>query len=300
MSSLKAYDTLGHYINGRARDGSVETIDVYNPALGQVSKRVACALQPQLEEAIAAASAAFAAWRNTPPQKRAQILFRFKQLLEANMDEICQAITEEHGKVLDDARGELVRGIEVVEYACGISELLKGEHSKNAGTDIDSWSEFQALGIVAGVTPFNFPAMVPMWMFPMAIACGNTFILKPSERDPSAALLLARLFTEAGLPDGVFNVVNGDRRVVELILDDPRIQAVSFVGSTPIAESIYRQASQTGKRVQALGGAKSHAGTIRELAVEKAVTALMDADCAHVWARCRDRSVHRCGAEPLA
>lgn len=300
MSSLKAYETLGHYINGRARDGSVETIDVYNPALGQVSKRVACALQPQLEEAIAAASAAFAAWRNTPPQKRAQILFRFKQLLEANMDEICQAITEEHGKVLDDARGELVRGIEVVEYACGISELLKGEHSKNAGTDIDSWSEFQALGIVAGITPFNFPAMVPMWMFPMAIACGNTFILKPSERDPSAALLLARLFTEAGLPDGVFNVVNGDRRVVELILDDPRIQAVSFVGSTPIAESIYRQASQTGKRVQALGGAKNHAVIMPDADLDNAVNALMGAAYGSCGERCMAISVAVCVGEETA
>lgn len=235
MSSIETIETLGHYINGRVKDGSVETLDIYNPATGKVVKRLACAAQPQLEEAIVAASLAFGAWRNTPPSRRAQVLFRFKQLLEANIDEICQAITAEHGKVLDDARGELIRGIEVVEYACGISELLKGEHSKNAGPDIDSWSEFQALGIVAGITPFNFPAMVPMWMFPMAIACGNTFILKPSERDPSASLLLAKLFTEAGLPDGVFNVVNGDRRVVELILDDPRIQAVSFVGSTPVA-----------------------------------------------------------------
>lgn len=300
MSSLEAYETVGHYINGRVRDGSVETLDVYNPASGQVSKRVACALQPQLEEAIVAAGLAFAAWRNTPPQKRAQILFRYKLLLEENMDEICHVITAEHGKVLDDARGELVRGIEIVEYACGISELLKGEHSRNAGTDIDSWSEFQALGIVAGITPFNFPAMVPMWMFPMAIACGNTFILKPSERDPSAAILLAKLFSEAGLPDGVFNVVNGDSRVAELILDDPRIQAVSFVGSTPIAESIYRRASQAGKRVQALGGAKNHAVIMPDADMDNAVNALMGAAYGSCGERCMAISVAVCVGEETA
>ena len=300
MSSIEALETIGHYINGRVRDGSVETLDVYNPATGRVTKRLACAAQPQLEEAIAAASSAFAAWRNTPPSRRAQILFRFKQLLEANIDEICQAITAEHGKVLDDARGELIRGIEVVEYACGISELLKGEHSKNAGPDIDSWSEFQALGIVAGITPFNFPAMVPMWMFPMAIACGNTFILKPSERDPSAALLLAKLFSEAGLPDGVFNVVNGDRRVVEMILDDPRIQAVSFVGSTPIAESIYQRASKTGKRVQALGGAKNHAVIMPDADLDNAVNALMGAAYGSCGERCMAIAVAVCVGEETA
>ncbi|MFT4815686.1 MAG: malonate-semialdehyde dehydrogenase (acetylating)/methylmalonate-semialdehyde dehydrogenase [Pseudohongiellaceae bacterium] len=300
MSSIETIETLGHYINGGVKDGSVETLDITNPATGKVAKRLACAAQPQLEEAIVAASSAFAAWRNTPPQKRAQILFRFKQLLEANMDEICQAITAEHGKVLDDARGELIRGIEVVEYACGISELLKGEHSKNAGPDIDSWSEFQALGIVAGITPFNFPAMVPMWMFPMAIACGNTFILKPSERDPSASLLLAKLFTEAGLPNGVFNVVNGDRRVVELILDDPRIQAVSFVGSTPIAESIYQRASKTGKRVQALGGAKNHAVIMPDADLDNAVNALMGAAYGSCGERCMAISVVVCVGEETA
>ena len=300
MSSIEAIETLGHYINGRLKDGSVETLDIYNPATGKLAKRLACAAQHQLEEAIAAASSAFAAWRNTPPQKRAQILFRFKQLLEANIDEICQVITAEHGKVLDDARGEIIRGIEVVEYACGISELLKGEHSKNAGPDIDSWSEFQALGIVAGITPFNFPAMVPMWMFPMAIACGNTFILKPSERDPSASLLLAKLFTEAGLPDGVFNVVNGDRRVVELILDDPRIQAVSFVGSTPIAESIYQRASKAGKRVQALGGAKNHAVIMPDADLDNAVNALMGAAYGSCGERCMAISVAVCVGEETA
>ena len=300
MSSIETIETLGHYINGRVKDGSVETLDIYNPATGKVVKRLACAAQPQLEEAIVAASLAFAAWRNTPPSRRAQVLFRFKQLLEANIDEICQAITGEHGKVVDDARGELIRGIEGVEYACGISELLKGEHSKNAGPDIDSWSEFQALGIVAGITPFNFPAMVPMWMFPMAIACGNTFILKPSERDPSASLLLAQLFTEAGLPDGVFNVVNGDRRVVELILDDPRIQAVSFVGSTPVAETIYQRASKTYKRVQALGGAKNHAVIMPDADLENAVNALMGAAYGSCGERCMAISVAVCVGEETA
>ncbi len=294
MSSNETMDVLGHYIGGRERAGIGETLAVFNPATGAVAKRVACATAQELEEAIITSSFAFAAWRNTPPQKRAQVLFKFKQLLEANADEICQAITAEHGKVLDDARGELNRGIEVVEYACGISELLKGEHSKNAGPEIDSWSEFQALGIVAGITPFNFPAMVPMWMFPMAIACGNTFILKPSERDPSASILIAKLFTEAGLPDGVFNVVNGDRSVVELILDDPRIQAVSFVGSTPIAEAIYQRASHNGKRVQALGGAKNHAVIMPDADLDNAVSALMGAAFGSCGERCMAISVAVC------
>jgi len=300
MSADKTLPDVGHYLAGRERPGSGETLDVFDPAMGQVARQVACAGAAELEEAIVTASFAFPAWRNTPPQKRAQILFRFKQLLEANADEICSAISAEHGKVLDDARGELGRGIEVVEYACGISELLKGEHSKNAGPDIDSWSEFQALGIVAGITPFNFPAMVPMWMFPMAIACGNTFILKPSERDPSAAMLIAKLFTEAGLPDGVFNVVNGDRRVVEMILDDPRIQAVSFVGSTPIAESIYQRASHNGKRVQALGGAKNHAVVMPDADLDNAVNALMGAAYGSCGERCMAISVAVCVGEETA
>ncbi len=300
MSSNETIPVLGHYIGGRERAGSAAALDVFNPATGTVAKRVACASAAELEEAIITASFAFAAWRNTPPQKRAQVLFRFKQLLEANADEICQAITAEHGKVLSDARGELNRGIEVVEYACGISELLKGEHSKNAGPEIDSWSEFQALGIVAGITPFNFPALVPMWMFPMSIACGNTFILKPSERDPSASVLIAKLFTEAGLPDGVFNVVNGDKSVVELMLDDPRIQAVSFVGSTAIAESIYRRASHNGKRVQALGGAKNHAVIMPDADLDNAVNALMGAAFGSCGERCMAISVAVCVGEETA
>ncbi|MBU13827.1 MAG: methylmalonate-semialdehyde dehydrogenase (CoA acylating), partial [Gammaproteobacteria bacterium] len=233
MSSLESAvvasesDTLGHYINGQIVSDQRRSAAVFNPATGQVTQQLALADQATVTTAVDAAAAAFPTWRQIPPNKRAQILFRYKQLLEQNAEAICQLITAEHGKVIDDARGELGRGIEVVDYACGISELLKGEFSKNAGPDIDSWSEFQPLGVVAGITPFNFPAMVPMWMFPMAIACGNTFILKPSERDPSPALLLAKLFREAGLPDGVFNVVNGDAETVQHILDDDRVQALS-------------------------------------------------------------------------
>ncbi len=293
-------DVLGHFIGGSEVPCSGRSCDIFDPATGKVTKQVALADVDVMEQAIFAAQTAFPAWRHTPPQKRAKILFRFKQLLQEHADEICQLITSEHGKVLDDARGELGRGIEVVEHACGISELLKGEHSKNAGPDIDSWSEFQALGIVAGITPFNFPAMVPMWMFPLAIACGNTFILKPSERDPSASLLMARLFSEAELPDGVFNVVNGDRTTVELILNDERVEAVSFVGSTSIAESIYRQATATGKRVQALGGAKNHAVVMPDADIENAVNALMGAAYGSCGERCMAISVAVCVGEETA
>ena len=262
MSSQKAEKNsefvrpiLGHFIDGKLVNAEGRTSEVFNPATGQVTKAVALAGRETYEMASSAAKRAFPEWRSTPPQKRAQVMFTFKKLLEAHADELCATITSEHGKVLDDARGELGRGIEVVEYACGISELLKGEFSKNAGPSIDSWSEFQPLGVVAGITPFNFPVMVPMWMFPLAIACGNTFILKPSERDPGASILMAQLLSEAGLPDGVFNVVNGDKETVDLILEDQSVQAVSFVGSTPIAEAIYRKGTEYGKRVQALGGA---------------------------------------------
>jgi malonate-semialdehyde dehydrogenase (acetylating) / methylmalonate-semialdehyde dehydrogenase len=302
MSSLESANLplLGHFIDGKEVSADERACDVFNPATGAVSKRVSLAAVDTFERAIFAAQTAFPAWRHTPPQKRAQILFRFKQLLEENADAICQLITAEHGKVLDDARGELTRGIEVVEYACGISELLKGEFSKNAGPDIDSWSEFQPLGIVAGITPFNFPAMVPMWMFPMAIACGNTFILKPSERDPSTSMLIAKLFTEAGLPDGVFNVLNGDKETVDLLLQDHRIQAVSFVGSTPIAESIYQRGTDAGKRVQALGGAKNHAVIMPDADIDNAVSALMGAAYGSCGERCMAISVAVCVGEDVA
>jgi malonate-semialdehyde dehydrogenase (acetylating)/methylmalonate-semialdehyde dehydrogenase len=284
-------ETIGHFINGRILEDSGRTQDVFNPATGQVIRQVALASRTTVENAIAAAAAAFPEWRDTPPLKRARIMFRFKELLEQNQDRVSALITEEHGKVLHDALGEFQRGVEVVEYACGAPEFLKGEHSKNVGPAIDSWSEFQPLGVVAGITPFNFPAMVPMWMYPMAIVCGNTFVLKPSERDPSASMFIAELFSQAGLPDGVFNVVNGDKEAVDTLLADPRVQAVSFVGSTPIAEYIYRTGSANGKRVQALGGAKNHAIVMPDADMDNTVSALMGAAYGSCGERCMAISV---------
>jgi len=282
---------IAHFINGRHVADHGRGQDVFNPATGKAVRQVALASRATVESAIAAAEAAFPAWRDTPPLKRARIMFRFKELLEQHADGIVELITEEHGKVLHDALGELQRGIEVVEYACGAPEFLKGEHSKNVGPAIDSWSEFQPLGVVAGITPFNFPAMVPMWMYPMAIVCGNTFVLKPSERDPSAPMRIAELFREAGLPDGVFNVVNGDKEAVDTLLTDPRVQAVSFVGSTPVAEYIYRTGTAHGKRVQALGGAKNHAIVMPDADLDNAVSALMGAAYGSCGERCMAISV---------
>jgi malonate-semialdehyde dehydrogenase (acetylating)/methylmalonate-semialdehyde dehydrogenase len=284
-------DIVGHFINGERVADDGRSQDVFNPATGRAVRRVALAGRATVEEAIAAAEAAFPAWRNTPPLKRARIMFRFKELLEQNADRVIAAITEEHGKVLNDAEGEFSRGVEVVEYACGAPEFLKGEHSKNVGPDIDSWSEFQPLGVVAGITPFNFPAMVPMWMYPMAIVCGNTFVLKPSERDPSAPMVVAELLHEAGLPPGVFNIVNGDKEAVDTLLTDPRVQAVSFVGSTPVAEYIYRTGTAHGKRVQALGGAKNHAIVMPDADLDNAVSALMGAAYGSCGERCMAISV---------
>lgn len=300
VTEARELPVLGHFINGQEVTGDARRTEVFDPATGRVSKYVTMADANTVADAVDAAQAAFTAWRNTPPQKRAQVMFRFKQLLEQHADAICALITAEHGKVLDDARGELGRGIEVVEYACGISELLKGEHSRNAGPDIDCWSEFQPLGVVTGITPFNFPAMVPMWMFPLAIACGNTFILKPSERDPSASRLIAQLLSEAGLPDGVFNVVHGDKDTVELLLTNPGIAAVSFVGSTPIAQAIYEKATANGKRVQALGGAKNHAVVMPDADVDNAVSALMGAAYGSCGERCMAISVAVCIGNEVA
>jgi len=282
---------IGHFIGGQIIEDSGRTQDVFNPATGRAVRRVALASKDTVEKAIAAAQAAFPEWRDTPPLKRARIMFRFKELLEQNQDKVAALITDEHGKVLHDALGEFQRGIEVVEYACGAPEFLKGEHSKNVGPAIDSWSEFQPLGVVAGITPFNFPAMVPMWMYPMAIVCGNTFVLKPSERDPSAPMLIAELFSQAGLPDGVFNVVNGDKEAVDTLLSDARVQAVSFVGSTPVAEYIYRTGSANGKRVQALGGAKNHAIVMPDADMDNTVSALMGAAYGSCGERCMAISV---------
>ncbi|CAO3380676.1 CoA-acylating methylmalonate-semialdehyde dehydrogenase [Azospirillum argentinense] len=285
--------TLVPHLIGGTADASADgrSADIVNPATGETVGRVPLASRATVESAIAAGEAAFPAWRTTPPAKRARVMFRFRQLLEDNADRVCAAITREHGKTLEDARGELGRGIENVEYACGIADLLKGEHSKNVGPGIDSWSEFQPLGVVAGITPFNFPAMVPLWMFPVAVACGNSFILKPSERDPSASLLVAQLAQEAGLPPGVLNVVHGDKEAVDTLLTDPRVQAVSFVGSTPVAEYVYATGTAHGKRVQALGGAKNHAIVMPDADLDNAVSAIMGAAYGSCGERCMAISV---------
>ena len=283
--------TVGHFINGEMVTDSSTTQPVFNPSTGEVSKQVALGGVKIIDEAVAAAKAAFPEWRKTPPLKRARVMFKFKELLEKNADEICRLIGEEHGKISHDAAGELQRGIENVEYACGAPELLKGEHSRNVGPDIDSWSEFHPLGVVAGITPFNFPVMVPLWMFPMAIVCGNTFILKPSERDPSSTLYLAQLLKEAGLPDGVLNVVNGGKEAVDAILEHKDVQAVSFVGSTPIAEYIYTTATANGKRCQALGGAKNHAIVMPDADLDNVVNSLLGAAFGSSGERCMALSV---------
>lgn len=284
-------NTIGHLINGKSITDQSRTQLVFNPSTGQPARQVSLASRATMEQAITAATEAFPEWRNTPPIKRARIMFRFKELLEQNADRIAALIGEEHGKIKHDALGELQRGIENVEYACGAPELLKGEHSRNVGPGIDSWSEFQPLGVVAGITPFNFPAMVPLWMYPMAIVCGNCFILKPSERDPSSTLFIAQLLQEAGLPDGVMNVVNGDKEAVDTLLSDPRVQAVSFVGSTPVAEYIYRTASAHGKRCQALGGAKNHAIVMPDADMDNAVNQLLGAAFGSSGERCMALSV---------
>jgi len=298
--SIDAAKVVGHFINGEGVADYNRPVPVTNPATGETTKHVAMASKATVEDAIAAAEAAFPAWRNTSPAKRARVMFRFKALLEEHSEEIVAALTNEHGKVLDDAMGEFRRGVEVVDYACGAADLLKGEYSKNVSHGVDTWSEFQPLGVVAGITPFNFPAMVPMWMFPMAIACGNTFVLKPSEKDPSAPMLIAKLFKEAGLPDGVYNVVNGDKEAVDTLLEDPRVQAVSFVGSTPIAEYIYATGTKNGKRVQALGGAKNHAVVMPDADIDNTVNALMGAAYGSCGERCMAISVAVCVGDETA
>ena len=288
---MSALPTIGHLINGQVVHGGSRTQEVFNPATGRAEKTLQLADKLTVEAAIANAQAAFPAWRNTPPLKRARVMSKLKVLLEEHADAICALVTAEHGKVLADAAGELQRGIENVEYASYAPELLKGEHSKNVGPSIDSWSEFQALGVTAGITPFNFPVMVPLWMWPMAVACGNTFILKPSERDPSSTLLVAQLALEAGLPPGVLNVVNGDKEAVDTLLTDPRVKAVSFVGSTPIANYIYETGAHHGKRVQALGGAKNHMVVMPDADIDQSVDALIGAAYGSAGERCMAISV---------
>jgi malonate-semialdehyde dehydrogenase (acetylating)/methylmalonate-semialdehyde dehydrogenase len=279
--------TLHHYVNGRrlAPKGG-RFGDVFNPATGEISGKVPLASAAEVNEAVAAAKAAFPGWAKVTPMQRARVLFRFKGLLEANMDKIAELVTAEHGKVLSDAKGSIQRGLEVVEFACGIPQLLKGEFTENVGTNVDSWSVRQPLGVVAGITPFNFPAMVPMWMFPIAIACGNTFVLKPSERDPSAPLFIAELLREAGAPEGVLNVVNGDKEAVDALLDHPDVMAISFVGSTPIAQYIYSRGTANAKRVQALGGAKNHMVVMPDADLAQATDALMGAGYGSAGERC--------------
>jgi len=281
-----------HFVNGaRVAGRSGRHSPIFNPATGEESGRVALANAAEMDAAVKAAEAAFPKWAATPPIQRARIMFRFKELIEKHMDELAAIITAEHGKTIVDAKGSLTRGLEVVEFACGIPHLLKGEFTESVGTNVDSWSMRQPLGVCAGITPFNFPAMVPMWMFPMAIACGNAFILKPSERDPSCPMRLAELAKEAGLPDGVLNVVNGDKEAVDAILAHPGIQAVSFVGSTPIAEYVYHTGTAHNKRVQALGGAKNHMVVMPDADMEQATDALIGAGYGSAGERCMAISV---------
>lgn len=283
---------LVHYINGRRVAGtSGRAQDVFNPATGLVTGRVDLASVDDVQQAVAAASAAAAAWAETAPLKRARVIFKFKELIEKHHDELAAAITLEHGKVFSDAKGEVIRGLEIVEFACGIPQLLKTQFSDNIGGGIDNWHLRQPLGVCAGITPFNFPFMVPMWMAPLAIACGNTFILKPSERDPSCSLMIADMLHEAGLPDGVFNVVQGDKVAVDALLQHPDVRAISFVGSTPIAEYIYSEGSKRGKRVQALGGAKNHLVVMPDANLEQAVDALIGAAYGSAGERCMAISV---------
>lgn len=283
---------LTHWINGKHVEGTSGRFgNVYNPTTGEVAAQVPLASTTELDAAVEAAKAAFPEWAATPPLTRARVMFKYKTLIEDNSDRLAAVITAEHGKVLSDAGGSLTRGLEVVEFACGIPQLLKGEYTEQVGRGIDAWTTRQPLGVCAGITPFNFPAMVPMWMYPMAIACGNTFILKPSEKDPSCALLLAELATEAGLPDGVLNVVNGDKEAVDAILEHPDIPAISFVGSTPIAHYIYSTGAAKGKRVQALGGAKNHMVVMPDADMEQAADALMGAAYGSAGERCMAISV---------
>ncbi|MGP9643632.1 MULTISPECIES: CoA-acylating methylmalonate-semialdehyde dehydrogenase [unclassified Halomonas] len=283
---------IQHFINGQISEGrSGDAQDVFNPATGQVTGRVALASQSDVEAAVNAASAAFPAWADTPPIRRARVLFKFLELLNTHKDALAEAITQEHGKVFTDAQGEVARGIDVVEFACGIPQLLKGDYTEQVSTGIDNWTTRQPLGVVAGITPFNFPVMVPMWMFPIAIATGNTFILKPSPLDPSASLMLAGLLKQAGLPDGVFNVVQGGKESVEALIDHPEVKALSFVGSTPIANLIYERGARHGKRVQALGGAKNHMVVMPDAHLDKAVDALIGAAYGSAGERCMAISV---------
>ncbi len=287
-----AVTAIDHYINGRrVANRSGRGQDVFNPATGAVTGRAGLADAEQVDAAVAAAAAAFPQWADTPPIRRARVLFKFLELLNQHRDELAHLITAEHGKVFTDAQGEVTRGIDIVEFACGIPQLLKGDYTEQVSTGIDNWTLRQPLGVVAGITPFNFPVMVPMWMFPVAIAAGNSFVLKPSPTDPSASLRIAELLTQAGLPDGVFNVVQGDKVAVDALLEHPDVKAVSFVGSTPIANYIYETGARHGKRVQALGGAKNHMVVMPDADLEQAVDALIGSAYGSAGERCMAISV---------
>ena len=285
-------NTIEHWIGATATTGaSTRRSTVWNPATGEAQAEVVLAEPPDVDSAVQAAKKAFDSWRDVSLSRRARIMFAFRELVNKNLDAVAEIISAEHGKVLADAKGEVIRGMEVVEFACGIPQLLKGEITEQVGRGVDAWSVRQPLGVVAGITPFNFPVMVPMWMWPVAIACGNTFVLKPSERDPSPSLEVARLLAEAGCPEGVFNVVNGDREAVDALLHHPELAAVSFVGSTPVAEWVHRTASAAGKRVQALGGAKNHLVVMPDADLELATDALIGSAYGSAGERCMAISV---------
>ncbi|MBL0729204.1 CoA-acylating methylmalonate-semialdehyde dehydrogenase [Piscinibacter sp. HJYY11] len=295
MGAPEAFTTatdVGHFIGGVAVAGtSGRRQAVYNPATGQVARQLSLASVDEVKAAVASAQASFPAWADTPPLRRARVMFKFLELMNQQRDTLAAMITAEHGKVFTDAQGEVSRGIDIIEFACGIPQLLKGDYTEQVSTGIDNWTLRQPLGVVAGITPFNFPCMVPCWMFPVAIAAGNCFVLKPSERDPSPSIFMAQLLKEAGLPDGVFNVVQGDKLAVDTLLTHPDVKAVSFVGSTPIAQYIYETGAHHGKRVQALGGAKNHMVVMPDADLDQAVDALIGAGYGSAGERCMAISI---------
>ncbi len=292
QAKYSSTEDVGHYIGGaRLRSPQGRFSDVYDPATGMKSRRTALASADDVARAVKSAATAFPEWAETPPIRRARVMFKFLELLHEHRDALAAMITAEHGKVFSDAQGEVTRGIEIVEFACGIPELLKGDFTEQVSPGVDNWTVRQPLGVVTGITPFNFPIMVPMWMFPVAIACGNSFVLKPSPIDPSPSLLLAYLLTRAGLPDGVFNVIQGDKDAVDALLAHPDIKAISFVGSTPVAKHIYETGARNGKRVQALGGAKNHMVIMPDADIEKSVDALVGAAFGSAGERCMAISV---------
>ncbi len=282
---------IKNYINGLMQADSNNYLSVYDPSKGEKISEVVLSNNEDVKKTIASSKKAFTNWSEITPLKRSRIISKYKDILEKNVDLLAKTVSEEHGKTLDDAKGSVIRGIEVVEFACGIPHLLKGDFSQNVGTEIDSWSIRQPLGITAGITPFNFPAMVPMWMFPISIACGNSFILKPSEKDPSCGIKLAQFFSEAGLPDGVLNVINGDKEIVNALIEAEDVASISFVGSTPVAKDIYQNSAKFGKRVQALGGAKNHMIVMPDANLDHAVDGIMGAAYGSAGERCMAISV---------